>query len=45
MIENDWHCRLCISYILGDCSGKPEKCVKYQTLQERIRWEEIEKTC
>lgn len=43
--NNDWHCRMCVRYILGDCSGKVEKCEKYETIHDRIRWGEIEKVC
>lgn len=34
----DWHCVMCLSFILGDCQGKENICSKYKTLKERIKW-------
>ena len=34
----DWHCVMCLSFILNDCQGKEHQCSKFETLKERMKW-------
>lgn len=34
----DWHCAMCISFILHDCKGQEFICNRYEQLKDRIDW-------
>jgi len=37
----DWHCMMCISFILHDCQGQENICNRYEQLKDRINWNNL----